>query len=88
MNVTGVNNPITAIQSASNNAVEGIRTQEQLLERNVAEVARSENSESRNMDSRDKALVEQQEIVQAVRANARSLEAANQLIGTLIDIKA
>lgn len=86
MNITGVNNPIAAIQSASNNAVEGIRTQEQLLERNVAEVARSEESASRNMDSRDKALVEQQEIVQAVRANARSLEAANERIGTLIDI--
>jgi hypothetical protein len=32
-------------------------------------------------------LVEQQQIVTAAQANARSLEAANERLGTLIDIK-
>ncbi|MCP4430901.1 MAG: hypothetical protein GY806_07985 [Gammaproteobacteria bacterium] len=87
MNISGVNSPTTTIQSASSNAVEGIRAQEQRFERNVAEVASSENAESRNLGSQDKALVEQHEIVQSVRANVRSLEAAGQRIGTLIDIQ-
>lgn len=87
MNISGVNSPVTTVQSASSSAIEGIRTQEQRLERNVAEVARTEDAESRNLDSKDKALVEQQEIIQAVRANARSLEAVNQRIGTLVDIE-
>ena len=73
--------------SSHNNAVEGIRTQEQRLERNVTEVARNEDTQSQNAGSRDRALVEQGEIVQAVKANAKSLEAANQRVGTLIDIK-
>ena len=87
MNISGVSSPITTIQSASSSAIEGVRTQEQRLERNVVEVARSEDAESQNLDSKHKALVEQQEIVQSVRANARSLEAASQRIGTLVDIQ-
>ena len=57
------------------------------LDQNVAEVAKGEGSDSFATGSRDRALVEQQEIVQAVRANARSLQASNQALGTIIDIK-
>lgn len=88
MNIPGVGNPTTVIPPATNSAAEGIRTQEQRFERNVAEVARNEETQSRDSGSQDRALVEQREIVQAVQANARSLEAASQRVGTLIDIEA
>ena len=87
MNITGPNKPIYAIPDASRSAVEGIREQLQRLDQNVAEVARGENSDSFTPGSRDRALVEQTEIVRAAKANARSLEAANQALGTIIDIK-
>ena len=45
------------------------------------------NSDAFAPGSRDRELVEQNEIVNAVRANARSLEASNQALGTIIDIK-
>ncbi len=88
MNIPATGNSTSILNPAShNNAVEGIRTQEQRLERNVTEVARSDESQSHDAGSQDRALVEQREIVQAVQANARSLEAASQRIGTLVDIK-
>ena len=87
MNVTSPGNPIYTLPDASSSAVEGIRDQLTRLDRNIAEVARGEGSESFASGSRDRALVEQNEIVLAVRANARSLEAANQALGTIIDIK-
>ncbi len=88
MNIPGASNSTSILTPASHNsAAEGIRTQEQRLERNVAEVARNEDTQSHDTGSQDRALVEQREIVQAVQANARSLEAASQRIGTLLDIK-
>jgi hypothetical protein len=87
MNIPSAPNTTTILPSADNSAAQGIRTQEQRFERNVAEVARNEDTQTRDSSSQDRALVEQGEIVQAVRANARSLEAANQRIGTLVDIK-
>jgi hypothetical protein len=87
MNITSTPKPQYAIPEASRSAVEGIREQLQRLDQNVAEVARGDGSESFAPGSRDRALVEQNEIVLAVRANARSLEAANQALGTIIDIK-
>ena len=72
---------------ASRTAVDGIRESLNRLDRNVAEVAQGESSESLAAGFRDRALVEQHEIVHAVRANARSLEAANQTVGTILDIK-
>jgi hypothetical protein len=87
MNVTGASsNPYTT-SDASRSATEGIREQLNRLDQNVAEVARGESSDSLASGSRERALVEQQEIVRAVRANARSLEASNQALGTIIDIK-
>ncbi len=87
MNVTSPVKSPYAIPEASRSAVEGIREQLTRLDQNVAEVARGEGSGSFAPGSRDRALVEQQEIVLAVRANAKSLEAANQALGTIIDIK-
>ena len=87
MNIPSTQNAATILPSANNSAAEGIRTQEQRFERNVAEVARNESTQTRDSSSQDRALIEQGEIVQAVKANARSLEAASQRIGTLVDIE-
>ena len=75
------------IPSVTTSAVEGINTQQQLLERNVEQVSEGQGAEAQNTNSQDKGLVEQQQIVTAAQANARSLEAANERLGTLIDIK-
>ena len=87
MNITDSARPQYTNSDAARSAVEGIREQLTRLDQNVAEVAQDENSDAFAPGSRDRALVEQNEIVNAVRANARSLEASNQALGTIIDIK-
>ena len=87
MNVTDSARPQTTIPDANRSAIEGIREQLERLDQNVARVAQDESSDAFAPGSRDRALVEQGEIVRAVRANARSLEASNQALGTIIDIK-
>ncbi len=71
MNITGPSNFAYSTSVASTNAQEGIREQLTRLDQNVAEVARGEESDASG--SRDRALVEQNEIVRAVRASARAL---------------
>ena len=87
MNVSGVNKPPQAVPDPATTAAEGIREQVDRLQRNVVEVARGERGDEASAGGRDQALVEQQEIVRAVRANARSLETANDVVGTILDIK-
>ena len=87
LNVSGVNKPPYPPADPAATATEGIRQQVERLERNVAEVARDEQSDGSAEGSRERALVEQQEIVRSVRANARALEAANETVGTILDIK-
>jgi len=73
--------------SAVTNAVAGLQEQNQRFEKNVAEVASSSSSSSRDASSQDKALVEQQEIVNNFRGNAEALKASNEAIGSIIDIE-
>jgi len=73
--------------SALANAYTGIQTQTQRFDRNVAEVASVEALSGRESTTQDRALVEQLDIINSLQANARSLEAAGERIGTLIDIK-
>ena len=87
MNIINPVKPLYPIPDASSSAVEGIREQINRLDRNVAEVAQAESSDTFAPGSRDRALIEQNDIVNAVRANARSLEVANETVGTLLDIK-
>ena len=87
MNITGPAQSQYQTTDASGSAAAGIREQLKDLEQNVAEVAQGESNGSLDSGSRDRALVEQGEIVRAVLANARSLEASNQVIGTILDIK-
>ena len=76
------------ISNALNSAFHGVQTQQQRLQRNVAEVASIEAASGRDTSTQDKALVEQIEIISSLQANARSLQAASDRIGTIIDIKA
>lgn len=69
------------------NATSGLQEQNQRFEKNVEELASSSNTENRDSYSQDKALIEQQEIINNFKSNARALEAANQNIGTIIDIE-
>jgi hypothetical protein len=87
MNITAPAQLQYQTTDAGSSAIAGIREQLAGLERNVAEVAQGESNGSPDSGSRDRALIEQGEIVRAVRANARSLEASNQAIGTILDIK-
>ncbi len=73
--------------SALANAVAGLQEQNQRFEKNVAEVAASSSSSSRDSGSQDKALVEQQEIVNNFRSNAEALRASSEVIGSIIDIE-
>ena len=84
MNISNPSNNIFPHSSAISSASEGLDQQLQRLQRNVEEVAQGNAA---NTDARDRALVEQNEIVQNARANARSLEVANQMVGSIIDIK-
>ena len=88
MDISSSVRPSQFLPSAASSAVEGINTQQQLLDRNVEKIAPGQSADAKNSDSQNRALVEQQQIVTAVQANARSLEAAGQRLGTLIDIKA
>ncbi len=73
--------------SAVSNAVAGLQEQNQRFEKNVEEVASSSSSSNRDLSSQDKAIVEQQEIVNNFRGNAEALRASNEVIGTIIDIE-
>lgn len=75
------------ISNAYSSAFQGIQTQQLRLQQNVSEIARTEATSGRDSSAQDKALVEQTEIVTSLQANARSLQAAGERIGTLIDIK-
>ena len=86
MEVGSVNRPPYVIPDASISAEDGLREQLTRLDQNVNEVAKAEDNDSL-ASGRDRALIEQNEIVRAAQANARSLEASNQTLGTIIDIK-
>ena len=75
------------VSSIITNAYSGIQTQSQRLDKNVEQVASVEAASSHDTSTQDRALVEQIDIINSLRANAKSLQAASDRIGTLIDIK-
>ena len=87
MQISHLGKPAALLAEPGANAVDGIREQFDRLERNAAEVARPQNGDGFAPDTQARSLVEQLEILQAVRANAKTLETANEAIGTIIDIK-
>lgn len=87
MNVNGSTSSYTNA-SAIANATAGLQEQNQQLQQNVTEIAETSESSSRDVDSQDRALVEQQDIVNNFQGNARALAAASDRVGTLIDLQA
>ena len=75
------------ISNAINSAFHGIQVQQQRLQQNVSEVAATEAISARDTRTQDRALMEQIDIIASLKANTRSLQAASERIGTLIDIK-
>lgn len=86
MDAIGSTNSYTG-GSAIANATAGLQEQNQRFQQNVTEIAETSESPSRDVSSQDRALVEQQEIVNNFQGNARALAAANDRVGTLIDIQ-
>lgn len=76
------------IRNSLNQAYSGMQMQQIRFGRNVAQVAAVTPAAGRDTQSQDRALAEQGEIVSSFRANAKSLQAASDRIGTLLDIKA
>jgi len=76
------------ISGIANSAYTGVQTQLQRFDENVNKVASTEAAAGRDTTTQDRALVEQTEIVSSLQANARSLQAASERIGTLLDVKA
>lgn len=76
------------ISNTIGNAYSGLQLQQERLDRNVAEITSTEASAGRDASTQDRALVEQSEIVAGFQSNARSLQAAGERIGTLLDVRA
>jgi hypothetical protein len=87
MNISNSTVSTSILADPGRSAVEGIRNEEQRFVRNVEEIAKTTGTTTQNEPDLDKALVEQIDIQNAFNANARSLEVASQLAGTIIDIK-
>lgn len=87
MEISGSTRSVNTLADAKRSAVDGIRDQLHRLQQNTHAVARDEPGAPFAVGTQERALVEQHEILRAVKANARSLEVSNQVLGTIIDIK-
>jgi hypothetical protein len=79
---------IVDISSPVSIAYQGVRALRQNLEQSVSAVANTESTRGRDIQTQDRATTEQSEIVNSLQSNARSLQAAGERIGTLLDIQA
>lgn len=85
MDISNIVKPVYSVPGPGHIAAQGTREQLGRLDRNIDAVANQDDSQSSD-SSKQYALVEQHEIVNAVRANTKSLQIANQAIGTLVNI--
>lgn len=77
-----------AINSVMSNGLAGIYQGTGGMARNSHEIARETVAEQNREDSRrTEALIESRENLQLVQANAKSVQAGSDTIGTLLDIK-
>lgn len=76
------------ISSSVSAAYQGVRALRQNPEQNVSAVASTESTRARDIQTQDRATTEQSEIVNSLQSNARSLQAAGERIGTLLDVQA
>jgi hypothetical protein len=76
------------ISNSVSAAYQGVRALRQGPEQNVSAVANIESTRARDIQTQDRATTEQTEIVNSLQSNARSLQAAGERIGTLLDVQA
>ncbi len=76
------------ISSSVSAAYQGVRALRQNYEQNVSAVANTESTRARDIQTQDRATTEQAEIVNSLQSNARSLQAAGERVGTLLDVQA
>lgn len=69
-------------------AYQGVRALRQNPDPSVSAVASTESTRARDIQTQDRATTEQTEIVNSLQSNARSLRAAGERIGTLLDVQA
>lgn len=67
---------------------QGVRSLRQNPDQGINEVASTESTRARDIQTQDRATIEQTEIVNSLQSNARSLQAAGERVGTLIDVQA
>jgi hypothetical protein len=76
------------ISSSISNTYQNLRTAQRAQVEDVSEVASTEPTPARDITTQDRASTEQSDIVNSLQTNARSLQAAGERIGTLIDVQA
>lgn len=76
------------ISSSVSVAYQGVRALRQNPEQSVNAVANTESTRARDIQTQDRATTEQTEIVNSLQSNARSLQAAGERVGTLLDVQA
>jgi hypothetical protein len=76
------------ISNALSNAYLVNRLDSRARQANVNETAAIEPSVARDTQTRDRVQTEQNEIIDSLRANARTLQASGERVGTLIDVQA
>ncbi len=69
-------------------AYQGVRALRQNGDPTVTAVANTESTRARDIQTQDRATTEQAEIVNSLQSNARSLQAAGERVGTLLDVQA
>ena len=79
---------VVDISSSVSAAYQGVRALRQNSEQSVSAVAETESTRARDIQTQDRATTEQAEIVNSLQSNARSLQAAGERIGTLLDVQA
>jgi hypothetical protein len=79
---------VMEISNSLATAYQGVRALRQNAEPNVSAVASTESTRARDIQTQDRATTEQAEIVNSLQSNARSLQAAGERVGTLLDVQA
>jgi hypothetical protein len=78
----------SSYSSVRDNAQTGLSQQLDNFEKNAAKIAENASGTTDTNPEQIKSLIDQLDIVNQVKANLRTLQADNERIGTLIDLRA
>lgn len=76
------------ISSSISATYQNLRTPQREQVESVSEVVSTEPTPARDITTQDRSSTEQSDIVNSLQTNARSLQAAGERVGTLIDVQA